>query len=58
MKKIFGIIIAVAIASAFVFAGCEKQQEAPKPAEQTAPTASAPTTSAPTSTAPAAPAGK
>ncbi len=60
MKKITVIIAAVALAMVFAVIGCEKH-EAPKPAEQSAPTATAPTSttsSAPTATAPAAPAHK
>ncbi len=60
MKKIFAIIAVAAVAMVFAVTGCEKQQ-APKPAEQSAPTATAPTattSTAPTATAPAAPAHK
>ena len=35
MKKISAIIAVLAVATAFAFAGCQKQ-EAPKPAEQPA----------------------
>ncbi len=51
MKKISAIIAVLAVALAFVFAGCQKQ-EAPKPAEQ--PAMSAPSSTA-TTTAPAMP---
>ncbi|HEX9019778.1 MAG TPA: hypothetical protein VF903_00805 [Nitrospirota bacterium] len=51
MKKISAIITILAIATVFAFAGCQKQ-EAPKPAEQTAPTSTM------TTTAPAATPGK
>ena len=56
MKKILAIIAVATVAAVFAFAGCQKQ-EAPKPAEQTAPTStvSSAVTSTATSTVPAAP---
>jgi len=51
MKKIFAIITIAMVAAVFAFAGCQKQQEAPKPAVQSATTM----TSTMTTTAPAAP---
>jgi PBP1b-binding outer membrane lipoprotein LpoB len=43
MKKISAIMAVLAVAVVFVFAGCQKQ-EAPKPAEQSAPTSTMPAT--------------
>ncbi len=48
MKKILAIIAVAMVAATFALAGCQKQ-EAPKPAEQSAPTSTM------TTTAPAAP---
>ncbi len=52
MKKITAIIAALAAISVFAFAGCQKQQQAPKPAEQSSMTSTM--TSTMTATAPAA----
>ncbi len=53
MKKMSVIIVALGIIALSLFAGCQQQQEAPKPAAP----ASAPTTT-PTGTATTAPAAK
>ena len=61
MKKYIAIILALAFVSTVALVGCEKKQEAPKPAEQpamTAPAAPAPAPAAAPAPAPAKPAKK
>jgi predicted lipoprotein len=50
VKKTHAIIAVLVVAAAFAFSACQKQQEAPKPAEQSAVTSTM--TSTMTTTAP------